>query len=124
MLKKGDRKNLANYRPVALLTSLYKVFEKIIYDRLLKHIEANYILVDEQFGFRISSFTDKAFSFTDKAFSFTDKASYKLIDEILNLLNNRMMVGGIFCDLEKSFDCVNRNILLMKLEFYGITGIT
>ena len=35
LLKKGDRKNVANYRPISLLTSFSNVFEKIIYDRLL-----------------------------------------------------------------------------------------
>jgi hypothetical protein len=33
------------------------------------------------------------------------------------------MVGGIFCDLQKAFECANHNILQTKLEFYGITGI-
>jgi hypothetical protein len=96
--------------PISLLTAFSKVFEKIVYYRLLQHIETNNILADEQFGFRTSSSTDKA--------------SYKLIDGILNALNNRMMVGGIFCDLQKAFDCVNHSILLTKLKYYGITGTT
>jgi hypothetical protein len=81
-----------------------------MYDRLLKHIETNNILAVEQFGFRTSSSTEKV--------------SYKLTGYILNALNNRMIVGGIFCDLQKASDCVNHNILITKLEFYRITGIT
>jgi hypothetical protein len=42
---------------------------------------------------------------------------------ILTAINNKQMVGGIFCDLQKAFDCVNHKILLEKLEFYGIVGI-
>jgi hypothetical protein len=38
-------------------------------------------------------------------------------------MNERKVVGGIFCDLQKTFYCVNHNLLLTKVEFYGVTGI-
>jgi len=38
------------------------------------------------------------------------------------MLNNKIMVGGIFYYLQKYFDCANHNILLTKTEYYGITG--
>jgi len=52
----------------------------------------------------------------------TENAMYKLRYEILNALNNKLIVGGIFCGLEKTFDCVNRALWLPKLETCGITN--
>jgi hypothetical protein len=60
LFKKGYRDNMANYQPISLLTSFPKIFEKIIYERLLQHIKVNNILLEEQFGFRPATSTDKA----------------------------------------------------------------
>ena len=49
-------------------------------------------------------------------------AAFNLLNNVLDALNNKFMVGGIFCDLTKAFDCVNHSVLLSKLKFYGITG--
>ena len=52
----------------------------------------------------------------------TEDAIFKLTNEILNALNNKTMIGSIFCDLEKAFDSVNHDILLSKPPYYGIRG--
>ena len=65
-------------------------------------------MVKEQFGFR-------------EVLS-TDTATYAFLNSVLMSLDKNRLDGGLFCDLQKAFDCVNRNILLAKLEFYGIRG--
>ena len=76
--------------------------------RILKHLTKYNILSTKQYGFRIGLKTDNVI--------------YKLTTEILNATNNKVLVGGIFCDLEKAFDCVDNDILLPKLKFYGNSG--
>ena len=45
----------------------------------------------------------------------TYNATFKVTIEILNAMNNKLIVGGIFCDLEKAFDCINHDLLLAEL---------
>ena len=60
IFKNGDEKNVANYRSVSILPSFSKILEKIMYIRLMNHLETNNILAAEQFGFRTSSSTEQA----------------------------------------------------------------
>jgi hypothetical protein len=108
IFKKGSKQDISNYRPISLLTTFYKIFEKLIYNRLYNYFEINSILVHEQSGFRIHHSTEQM--------------AFSLINSILTALNNSQLVGGIFCDLQKSFDCVNHKTLLDKLQFYGTNG--
>ena len=60
--------------------------------QLCENSSKNSILAEERFGFSTKSTTNNA--------------TYKLTNEILKALNNKLMVGGIFCDMEKAFDCI------------------
>jgi hypothetical protein len=106
--KSGSKDKMDSYRPISLLSSFSKIFEKLILHRLIEHFNDHHIIANEQLCFRQNYCTDIAI--------------FQLLNHILNALNTKKTVGGIFCDLKMAFDCVDRAILMSKLKFYGITG--
>ena len=108
LFKKGCPLTSSNYRPISLLSVFSKIAEKVMYERLYKFLEKHEILYTLQFGFRASHSINHAL--------------VSLTEAIKNSLDNRKFGCGIFIDLQKAFDTVNHNILLMKLEHYGIRG--
>jgi hypothetical protein len=108
IFKAKDRTNLTNYRPIALLPAISKVFEKIIFKRLYFFLEKYSIICEHQYGFRPKHSTIDAIT----QFTYQIKESMKKKETSV----------GLFCDLSKAFDTIDHNILLNKLYHYGIRG--
>ena len=89
-----------NYRPVSLLCILSKVFEKVMYARLISFLEVNKILIQHQFGFRKKCSTYMALSI--------------LMDKLIKSLENGDYMIGVFLYFSKAFDTVDNDILLKK----------
>ena len=100
---KGDKNATSNYRPISLLTSLSKIFERVIYNRIFYHINHNHILVNEQFVFRYALSTVAA--------------SYNLTKNILTALNNKLLVGGIFATSTKLLTVLIMTFFFLKWNF-------
>jgi hypothetical protein len=79
-------------------------------NRLLDFIQRKAILFDNRFGFRAKHSTDIA-------------VILSIIDKIQKAIDERDFSCGIFLDLSKTFDTVNHEILIKKLENYGIRGV-
>ena len=108
LYKADDPFMFNNYRPVSLLSVLSKVFERVMYNRLMEYLDVYKILVSCQFGFR-------------KLHS-SYMALMALMDKLISSLENKEFVIGIFLDFSKAFDTVDHDILLCKLSHYGIRG--
>ena len=108
LYKKGDKKDPQNYRPISLLSSLSKIFEKIIHKQMMNFCRTNKLLNPRQYGFR-----DKM-SCTDAIAAITDF--------IRNAIDKKLTGQVCYIDLQKAFDTLDHKILLNKMEKLGLRG--
>lgn len=107
---KGSPLDVQNFRPISLLSNIDKVFQKLMHKRLTKFLEASKIIYPSQFGFRSKHSTDLALC--------------HCVEKIYEALDSGKFGCAIFIDLQKAFDTVDHDILISKLNFYGIRGIS
>ena len=93
---------------MSILPIFSKIFERVMYKRLLSFIITNNLLYKYQFGFREKHSTNMAL--------------IVMIDKILEAINDGNLVIGLFIDFSKAFDTLDHNILLQKMYKYGIRG--
>lgn len=106
--KKGDKSNPANYRPVSLTSHVLKLFERVMRLKIVKYLEENNLLSDDQHGFR--------------QYRSTVTQLLAHIDNIIQILETSDNADVIYLDFAKAFDKVDHTILLMKIEKLGIKG--
>ena len=104
--KGGSTQNVNNYRPISLLSIFDKIIEKLMHKRLYNFLLEHNILYQNQFGFRKNNSTVFALA--------------QITEMIKVSIDNRKFGCGIFVDLRKAFDTVNHEILVNKLEHYGV----
>ncbi|CAF4832061.1 unnamed protein product [Pieris macdunnoughi] len=106
LFKAGSMSDPSNFRPISVLPTCSKIFEKIILNQLVSHFNVNKLLHNNQFGFT-------------KGRSTAD-AGVELYRYIVKAWEESHDALGGFCDLSKAFDCVQHETLIGKLRHYGI----
>ena len=108
IFKSGAKDNISNYRPISILPVFSKVLETIMYNRVYNHLNSEGLLYEKQFGFQRNNSTEHAIlQLTRDITSSLEKGEYTL---------------EVFIDLSKAFNTVDHQILIKKLQNYGIDG--
>ena len=102
--KGGDKSDPSNYRPISILPTISKIFEKHVNKHLMGFLNKHKLLHESQSGFRHKHSCQTAL--------------IKLIDSWMKCIDSGDMVGALFIDFRKAFDLVDHAILMKKLSIY------
>ena len=102
MFKSGNSDNLNNYRPITVLSTIARVFEKLIYQQLYQFLDKHKVLGKQQYGFR---------SLCSTALALSQATNHWLMN-----IDNGSMNSVVFLDIRKAFNTIDHQILIKKLS--------
>lgn len=106
--KSGEKNLVKNYRPISLLSTISKIFENCVHEKLNNYLEHIKFYAPQQFGFLKSKSTDTAL--------------HEHISQITESIENNRATIALYLDLAKAFDTVNHRVLIQKLSKTGVGG--
>ena len=109
IFKKGSKQLTKNYRPISLTSTCCKLLEHIVHSIISDHLESEGNLTDSQHGFRAKRSCE------------TQQVS--TMHDLTQRFEKGETIDVVILDFAKAFDTVSHNLLLFKLDMYGISNV-